>query len=856
METSALEVFFSTEWKKTVDKLRNQLDPDDRSIVDQYRSWNTVQEYVLHDESPAITLIRPALGHLNNFTEFFHSKLGPTLDVAFLWGSLTCLLKVIAEDPAIFGNIPRMIKSFAHRAEAFNSHTSDSHVVGNLVKESCFDIQVLFVDFFVAAVIYVHGADEHQQFFNLPMRIESMPKGPRVRYLMLPHSKTTRFFNRVDVFLQLDECLAYSNSNLSFHSVALHGLGGVGKSTIASSYLQRKYEENEYDVCLWVRAEGMMSLRQSFTDIAFRLKLPGAQHQSDDENLILVKDWLHTTGWFALSGHGRAIITTRDRSLAFEPASFGLEVSSWDGQKGSEFLIFLLKRSIGRDTEAEENSALVLSQRLSGHALAIQHMAALIHDGEFSIQEFMNMYLKDPRRAHASNELTALWDFSFQALDKESFALLGVIAILMPDGIPQQLFEHQNGRRLPEGLEFCADEFSLSAALRKLITLALIKRDRDTRILSIHRVVQAQFKHFLKSDQQQENFNRAVTLLRDVYPGEDSSWGQLYHAWDLCNTYTPHVIHLKGCYMEELKKQKSPDLHATTEFSGLLGDCQRYLYETNALAEGENMCEANLAAINTMKHEPILESLGKAERALEVSKEGYEIRVNENPQKLWLLCLTAQNIGFMSNTANRHGEALTWFDKSHAWWEKLRDSQSDGPSDVPALLQSGHARAKVYVGDYDGATELMNAAYPKIMAGEPVNWAMLGYMQFVQGVMTWQQNDFAAAEELFIKTQNTWLKAGEKGRLHPFNGGCMYRIGMCCLKQGKIQAASRMMPLEHARNLFALSLVMSQDTSERSVADAESLREQAKVFIQRHESCGSALDEEDTYSKSVPIFWR
>lgn len=159
------------------------------------------------------------------------------------------------------------------------------------------------------------------------------------------------------------------------------------------------------------------------------------------------------------SSQGKAIITTRNHSLAFEPASSGLEVTSWDAETGSQFLLFLLRKSIGLDLEAENNSALALSERLSGHALAISHMAGLIYDGEYSIQEFMTMYLKNPCRAHVTNQLAALWDFSFKSLDKNSLSILEVMSFLMPDTIPQELFEAGAARKLSEDLDFCSDDF-------------------------------------------------------------------------------------------------------------------------------------------------------------------------------------------------------------------------------------------------------------------------------------------------------------------------------------------------------------------------------------------------------------
>ncbi len=51
-----------------------------------------------------------------------------------------------------------------------------------------------------------------------------------------------------------------------------------------------------------------------------------------------------------------------------------------------------------------------------------------------------------------------------------------------------------------------------------------------------------------------------------------------------------------------------------------------------------------------------------------------------------------------------------------------------------------------------------------------------------------RQHKFESAEAQFIEAQNSWLK-GDQARLHPFNGGCMYKIGACCLDQGKVEAA-------------------------------------------------------------------
>jgi KaiC/GvpD/RAD55 family RecA-like ATPase len=86
-----------------------------------------------------------------------------------------------------------------------------------------------------------------------------------------------------------------AESERSFLSLALYGLGGVGKSSIAMKFAEDKLERRELDCIFWVHSEKPVSIRQSFTDIAMRLKLPDAQPKDHDENHALVLNWLQQT---------------------------------------------------------------------------------------------------------------------------------------------------------------------------------------------------------------------------------------------------------------------------------------------------------------------------------------------------------------------------------------------------------------------------------------------------------------------------------------------------------------------------------------------------------------------------------
>lgn len=161
------------------------------------------------------------------------------------------------------------------------------------------------------------------------------------------------------------------------------------------------------------------------------------------------------------ANRGQALITSRNHSFAFEPADGGLELTTWDTETGSRFLLHLLSTDVGKELANEEaTSANELSRKLSGHALAISHMAGLIHRRAWSVSEFMEIYNKYPNVMHGvsgNSSIDALWEISFKSLDPQSHALLGVLCFLAPDSITQSLFEVSRADDLPERLKFCAD---------------------------------------------------------------------------------------------------------------------------------------------------------------------------------------------------------------------------------------------------------------------------------------------------------------------------------------------------------------------------------------------------------------
>ncbi|KAL6832199.1 P-loop containing nucleoside triphosphate hydrolase protein [Trichoderma camerunense] len=712
--------------------------------------------------------------------------------------------------------------------------------------------------------------------------------------MQLPIKMYTNFFGRESTFEGIDEVLGRDGSATAFQSITLFGLGGIGKSSIAARYIEKKMEENKFDAVF------------GFTDVALRLKLPGAQPNLHNENLQLVQKWFQTTDckWLMVydnveddnllepywpeSRHGTAIITTRNHNLMHKFATSGLEITSWDAKTGSEFLLFLLKDNIDRDIQSERLSAVELAEKLGGHALGISHMAGLIQRRSCTIAEFMRIYLEDPKRLHKS-ELQAVWDELFGTLERNSQAFLGVASFLVPDNTAQDLFENRQGHDLPDDLEFFLDDSKFSRAMEPLLALALIKWDKDARIFWCHRMVQMQFRSFLSLEERQQAFDNAVVLVYNAFPKQSDSTNknQLYHQWTRCNHCLQQVLCLKDNFKEE--RRHLEEFKASSLFCELLVDCQRYLYEINAFKELEDVCELNLLAVETLNDQEqaidikastlshqanMYESIGRVEEAIELNTKGYNMRLEEEPRKGGLLGGFEQNLGYNYNTANQHEKALMWFERSYITWAEWNEKEGR-EADWPTVTKKNTARCLVYLGRYEEAQSLLDISIREFKQEKPLNWAMLAFAYFVQGILDRRRNRPEAAEANFMEAQNMWFK-GDQTRFHPFNAGCIYKTGVVCLDQGKVEAAikhlrdaleitkfhSDAMPVEHARGLFKLSEALVQNSStnegedDGSEKEAKYLRDEAEKYLLRRDKSATQFGNEDAYDRWVPIFWR
>jgi hypothetical protein len=118
---------------------------------------------------------------------------------------------------------------------------------------------------------------------------------------ILPFQRNRRFYGRKE---ELDKILKYLRQNPnsdeapSFRTYTIYGRRGVGKTEIALQFAHTN--PGNYDAIFWIQCETSVAIRQSFTNVALSLNLPGAAKDGHhEENLLAVRKWLKLTSkWY------------------------------------------------------------------------------------------------------------------------------------------------------------------------------------------------------------------------------------------------------------------------------------------------------------------------------------------------------------------------------------------------------------------------------------------------------------------------------------------------------------------------------------------------------------------------------
>ncbi len=163
---------------------------------------------------------------------------------------------------------------------------------------------------------------------------------------------------------------------------------------------------------------------------------------------------------------GKILVTSRNDIVSIDPAAGGIEIKVFDEEKGVEMVLQQVGRPKYDDSEIE--AARQLTNRLGGLALALVVMSSQIRLKRMTIAKFVNLYEKHAAKlnkelrgveSYYKFSLATCWQTTFTYLSNNANMLLGIIAYLGSDALPEELFHPADPSVLPDDFQFCSDDW-------------------------------------------------------------------------------------------------------------------------------------------------------------------------------------------------------------------------------------------------------------------------------------------------------------------------------------------------------------------------------------------------------------
>lgn len=335
---------------------------------------------------------------------------------------------------------------------------------------------------------------------------------------LVPLERNPLFTGRDAFLVRLRTSLEDTSPNKYTHRVAIHGLGGIGKTQIALEYGYRY--RSQYNHIFWLYANDRTSLLSGFASVVREthcIRITGNSaleyiaaemlkwlDQNDKWLLVLdnVDDISIVRGLLpATSAGGHTLITTRIRDVKQIPAE-GLEVDLLEEAHAMELLLLVSDGNV-RDAQAV-NEARKIVQELGLLPLAIDQAAAFIRSAD--LYTFLDIvrsntiqFLSENPKGNQSylNSISATWQASLNRLSTIVSEFAEILAFLNPDEILLEILE-AGGSGLSENLQnVLNNKFSLMKILTELQSLSLIKVSGRGSKCSIHRLVQSVIRESL-----------------------------------------------------------------------------------------------------------------------------------------------------------------------------------------------------------------------------------------------------------------------------------------------------------------------------------------------------------------------
>ena len=374
---------------------------------------------------------------------------------------------------------------------------------------------------------------------------------PAGRVWNVPFSRNLNFTGRGEMLADLRNRLVEGKDVALTQNVAVHGLGGIGKTQLAVEYCYR--QARGYDIIWWIRADTSDSLTGDFALLGPRIGIPMQQEQA--QTVELVKESLQARDKWLLvfdnvqkpsdvdlcmpdCGEGHVIITSRFSDWSSKADALRVEVLP-----EPEAVEFLLKRT-GR---SDKSGATELARALGRLPLALEQAAAFAQESCMSFAEYLKLYherrlelLKRGKPDKYDDTVLTTWEISFRRATEESkvaLLLLAICSFLDADSIPAAMLS-----------EAAVDKVTYAEAVAALTRYSLLTSRQEGEgesarvFLSVHRLVQEVVRDNLPANVSEVAIGAAVAVLERAFPYDSDD----VRTWPDCIRLLPHATSVLG----------------------------------------------------------------------------------------------------------------------------------------------------------------------------------------------------------------------------------------------------------------------------------------------------------------------
>ncbi|CUS06688.1 unnamed protein product, partial [Tuber aestivum] len=431
---------------------------------------------------------------------------------------------------------------------------------------------------------------------------------------MIPYGRNSKFTGRGDLIEEVKRLSAGSNHN----RIALHGLGGSGKTQIALEYVYQRASESDCHV-FWVHGSGVQKFSEGFRAIAQHVRIPLASAEIEEEGFLLnIRRWFEGPDkgdWILVidnadneedftgnSGHiskfvpqgprGTLIFTTRSLQVASWQDCDRIDVGKMEEGEAQElFLKRLGSRDVSRDEE-KEAIALILDS-LHHIPLAIVGAASFMTVTQTPPSTYWTIFresdeqakrlLSQPfcgiqRETDMTESILATYFITFDQITQQmpkGAGLLRLIAFFDRQNIPEELLSRC-------GLEGMDDAIEFRQAIGKLLGFSLVTavKCEDKTFYELHRLVQLSLQVYLPTEELDRWRATALGVVSGLFPRDWITWR------DVSSVYIPHALAVTKNSMDPIAEELCFRLGRYLMDKGFYNDAEVQLRRCIALREG------------------------------------------------------------------------------------------------------------------------------------------------------------------------------------------------------------------------------------------------------------------------------